>query len=140
MRVTYLISIRNVRRPGATNGPYRVAGKGRGFLKSPQTALSAVRDKAIAISSRDGISSIRSSSPSTYSRWQARPLRLVGRRHPPTTFGRLQGEALDIRDVGRTPPHTIVDRAGPDARDSLVSERDRLFESCLLQRRVRQNP
>jgi hypothetical protein len=62
--------------------------------------------------------------------------RLVGRRHPPTTFGRLQGEALDIRDVGRTPPHTIVDRAGPDARDSLVSERDRWFESCFLQRGV----
>jgi hypothetical protein len=33
MRVTYLISIRNVRRPGATNGPYRVAGKGRGFFE-----------------------------------------------------------------------------------------------------------
>jgi Family of unknown function (DUF6680) len=54
MRFAYLISIRNVRRPGATNGPYRVASKGRGFLKSPQTALSAVRGKAIAISSRDG--------------------------------------------------------------------------------------
>jgi hypothetical protein len=44
------------------------------FLKSPQTALSPVREKAIAISSRDGVSSIRSSSPSTYSRWHARPL------------------------------------------------------------------
>jgi hypothetical protein len=33
MRFAYLISIRNVRRPGAANGPYRVADKGRGFFE-----------------------------------------------------------------------------------------------------------
>jgi hypothetical protein len=74
IRFAHLISIRNVCRPGATNGPYRVAGEGREFLKSPQTALSAVREKAVEISSRDGTSSIRSSSPSTYSRWYAPPI------------------------------------------------------------------
>jgi hypothetical protein len=33
MRFAYLISIRNVCRPGAANGPYRVADKGRGFFE-----------------------------------------------------------------------------------------------------------